>query len=486
MFGTKMKKNRELLSIVVVAICLRLFYITAPVLDWHSFRQADTASVTYEYVKNGIDILRPQYHDLSNIASGKDNPEGYRMVEFPWLNAIAAAVLRVAPQFSLVVVSRLLTILFSVVTLLSVYFFTKLFSGKTTALLAAGTFAVLPYAVFYSRVILPDPALLALSTASLMFFAYWLHKNAWWQYAASFLLLALAAVTKPFVIFLAPVYVALLIARAIKRKLRLSQLILSLLMPLSLLPLWWWRNWITQFPSGIPASDWLYNGEINGVAPRFRPVWFRWLGYERITKLLLGYAGIALLIPNILRWKKLQSSELLVYGSWWFSIALYFSVIARGNIQHDYYQILAIPIICMSIAKGVQLLFQWGRPIFGKTATTLGVASVYIPMLFFSFAQIKEYYKINHWEYQRAGERVQELIPENGIIIARAFGDTSFLFQTKRRGWPIGFEIDKKIAAGAQYYISTSYDDEARMLESQYETIEKTPEYLLLNLQNTL
>ncbi|NCN82901.1 MAG: phospholipid carrier-dependent glycosyltransferase [Candidatus Pacebacteria bacterium] len=473
-----MKNNKALLAIVALAFCLRLFYISDPVLEWHSFRQADTASITYEYVQNGVDILHPRFHDFSNIASGKDNLEGYRMVEFPWIHALLASILRLVPQFSLVVASRLFSVLFSLVTLLSLYFFVKLFSNKKTALLAAATFALLPYAVFYSRVILPDPIMLALSTASLTFFAYWLERNKWWQYLASFVLLGLAALTKPFVLFLAPVYLALLLVKLLARSLKKEQFFWSLLLPVSLVPLLWWRNWITQFPSGIPASDWLYNGLINGKAPRFQPVWFRWLGYERVMKLILGYFGTVFFLPILLHWKKLQTTELLVYGSWWVSIAAYFTVIARGNIQHDYYQILALPIICITVAKGAMLLAKKLPPVV--------VAGLYLLMLLFSYNLVKEYYKINHWEYQRAGQRVQELVPKDAIVIAPAFGDTSFLFQTRHRGWPIGFEIDKKIAMGAQYYVTTSYDDEARMLESQYETVEKTPEYLIFNLQNPL
>ncbi|NCN24229.1 MAG: hypothetical protein GW945_01950, partial [Candidatus Pacebacteria bacterium] len=100
--------------------------------------------------------------------------------------------------------------------------------------------------------------------------------------------------------------------------------------------------------------------------------------------------------------------------------------------------------------------------------------------------QVKGYYVINHWEYVEAGARVQALTNPEDLVIAPAFGDTMFLFQTRRRGWPIGFEIDKKIAAGAQYYITTSYDDEARELEKEYLTLEKTDKYLFLDLQKHL
>ena len=68
-----------------------MYRINQTVLDWHSFRQADTASVTREYVKHGMNLLRPRYDDLGSIQSGQDNLEGYRMVEFPivqrWFSA---------------------------------------------------------------------------------------------------------------------------------------------------------------------------------------------------------------------------------------------------------------------------------------------------------------------------------------------------------------------------------------------------------------
>ncbi|MDQ5951790.1 MAG: 2 protein, partial [Patescibacteria group bacterium] len=41
---------------------------------------------------------------------------------------------------------------------------------------------------------------------------------------------------------------------------------------------------------------------------------------------------------------------------------------------------------------------------------------------------------------------------------------------------------DKKIELGATHYISTSYDEEAKMLEEKYFTIEKSPQYILIDL----
>src|SRR5207302_6010614 len=62
-------------------------------------------------------------------------------------------------------------------------------------------------------------------------------------------------------------------------------------LPICVLPLVLWRQWILQYPEGIPANAWLLNG--NGI--RFRPAFFRWIFYERLTKLISGYLGIVIL-----------------------------------------------------------------------------------------------------------------------------------------------------------------------------------------------
>ena len=76
--------------ILILAFFVRLYKINNPVADWHSFRQADTASVSRIYVEEGINLLFPKYHDLSSTQSRIFNPEGYRFVEFPVFNALHA------------------------------------------------------------------------------------------------------------------------------------------------------------------------------------------------------------------------------------------------------------------------------------------------------------------------------------------------------------------------------------------------------------
>jgi len=86
-------------------------------------------------------------------------------------------------------------------------------------------------------------------------------------------------------------------------------------------------------------------------------------------------------------------------------------------------------------------------------------------------------------EYVKAGSAVDQLVDEDALVIAPAMGDTQFLFQTNRRGWPIGFELEDKIKKGADIYVSTSYDWEAKELEKKYEVLAHTDDYIIIDLK---
>jgi len=469
-----------------LAFGLRLYRLHYPLLDWHSWRQADTASVTREYVKaKRVDLLQPRYHDLSNIPSGQPNPEGYRMVEFPIINGIIAQFLifsqRLGFNFDLVITSRLFSILASLLAIYALYRLIKLFDHQSLALLSAFIYAVLPYAVYYGRAVLPEPFMLALTLLSLWQWAEFcrlisLKKEQptkqsaiWLHYVLGLLALALAALLKPFVAFLAPVYLAISWFYLQQKTLKLPAVYLFAL--LAFLPLLLWRRWITNFPAGIPASAWLFNQ--NHI--RLRPAWWRWLFYERLTKLFLGFTGLILLLANLWQLRRVC----LIYAAWWLSIGLYLVVIATGNVQHDYYQNLMIPIVAISMARGSLILKEkFTNQALGNLVVTLLIAS----SLILSAQRVAGYFNVNTWEYVEAGQAVDRLTADDALVIAPAMGDTAFLFQTNRRGWPIGSAIEEKIAQGATIYVSINDDDERRALAEQYATLEVGERYLILDL----
>lgn len=486
------KELHILLLILVAAFVLRCHRLTTPLADWHSFRQADTASVTREYVKNGVDLLRPRYHDVSNIQSGKDNPQGWRMVEFPFVNALLATLLRAFPQWDLVVTSRVASILASLGSLIALYAVVRSLSGEKVAQVAATFFAVLPYNIFYSRVILPEPflVLFAMLTAWMIERSATEKKHWVWWLCGAMVSFASALLLKPMAVFFLPLFVGIAWQKGERRWLWWAAAAAGL--ALSTLPVWWWRRWIQNFPEGIPVSDWLFNSD--GI--RLRPAWWRWLFFERLYKLVLS-VSIAFLPLGLLGslvstfkkqkslpvWKKLwswvSSEAALVLGGVGF--LSYLIIFATGNVRHDYYQVMLVPFLAWLWARGFVWLVE-SIPAKYRRADLLIIAIVCIFAWTRAWDRVKDYFNINNPALMSAGAAVQRHTPADALIIAPQFGDTAFLFQTNRRGWPLGFEIEDKIAKGAKYYVTTSQDDEANDLMRRFSVLEHTPEYVLIDL----
>ncbi|HSV95029.1 MAG TPA: phospholipid carrier-dependent glycosyltransferase [Spirochaetia bacterium] len=465
-----------LVSVLVIALVARLYKIDNPIADWHSFRQADTASVTRNFVDKGVNLLVPTYHDVSNIQSGFDNPEGFRMVEFPLYNLLHLEVYKLVPNIGLDMAGRLTSVILSLVSIVFMYLIVNKLSGLFMAFLTSLFMAILPFNIFYSRVILPEPLMIMTLLASYWFLlqvseTVGFKKRLFLLLSSVFL--SLAVLVKPFALFFALPHLAILFRSLAKKELNFLD-ILSYA-AVSLAPFGLWRKHIASFPTGVPASDWLLNQ--NGI--RFRPAWFRWLFGERLGKLILGSWGTSLLILGIIA---KPAKEGIAYWLWFIGILLYFTVVAGGNIQHDYYQAIITPFLCIFLAKGTILLMSLSRTTYSRLLTLIMTIVVVGFMIALSWYDIKGYYQINNPVIIEAGQRVDQLTPKDAKVIAPYNGDTAFLYQTHRSGWPLGYDIEKHIDQGATYYVSVNFDDEMRQLEKKYQVVEKTEKYIIIKL----
>ncbi|TRZ53918.1 phospholipid carrier-dependent glycosyltransferase [bacterium] len=472
----KIFRSTLLIAILVIALIVRLYKIDNPVADWHSFRQADTASVTRNYAEKGINMLIPTYHDLSNIQSGFDNPKGYRMVEFPLYNLLHLEVYQLVPGIGLDMAGRLTSVILSLVSIVLLYLIVNKLSGFFVAILTSLFMAVLPFNVYYSRVILPEPLMIASLLAS-----YWflirvsetvsVKKRINLMISAIFL--SIAVLVKPFALFFALPHLAILFRSLAKKELNFADILGYA--AISLVPFGLWRKHISLYPAGIPVNDWLFNSD--GI--RFRPAWFRWLFGERVGKLILGSWGTTLLVLGIVA---KPTKEGITYWLWGIGTVLYFAVIATGNVRHDYYQAIITPFLCIFLAKGTVLLMGLTRSVYSRFLTLVMTLFIIVFTIGMSWYDIKGYYQINNPVIIEAGKRVDILTPPDVKVIAPYFGDTAFLYQTHRSGWPLGYDIEKHIALGATYYVSVNFDDEMHELEKKYQVIEKTEKYIIIKL----
>lgn len=485
-----MKKYQYLLLFIALTLglLLRLFHLTWPVADWHSFRQVDTASVTQNYINDGVDLLRPTYQDLSAHQSGIDNPRGFRMVEFPLYNYLSFLTVKVTGlgvDVSSRITSITLNLLSALVIFLLIFSLTKSFPPAFLSLLV---FLFLPFNVYYARTILPENA-----AVFFMLFSLYLFKK-FPIFSAVFL--AASALCKPFTLLVAFPLFFFLTLKYQYLKSRLGLLRLFIFSIISLLPLILWRRWILNFPEGIPVAKWLLNYSEKRVYPEWfkgvytnflnqllflRPYFWRWLFLERISNLILGAFGLVPLFLGLV-YRKNNIGTFNLFGI--LGILLYFVLIPGGNIQHDYYQILIIPAISLAVGCGLYYIYRF--TFTSKILSILSLIFISSLSLLFSTQLITPYYQINHPEIMEAGKMVDRLTPKNSLIIAPYLGDTALLYQTKRPGFPIEIydfnRLKTEFPRNPLYFVSVAFDDYTNKIIKLYPTLYKTDKFIILDL----
>ncbi len=467
--------------IIIGGFLVRLYKINNPIADWHSWRQADTASVSRIYLEKGINLLYPKYHDISSIQTGIFNPNGYRMVEFPVYNALSAFLAKTFPSLTLEVWSRLVSITSSLVTGLFLYLIGKKYLGAGGGILAAFFYLFIPYNIYFTRVILPDPFGAMCAVAAIWFYITFVDNDSKAHLYFAGFLMAVALLIKPFYgFYLIPlIYLTvnkyglrtIFTDKKIWRKFAVFSLI-------TLLPFFLWRLWEGRFPEGIPFFTWMFNGD----HIRFRPAFWRWIFDERLGRLILGGWGLVLFVFGIVKPKpKTYFINFFIFGMF-----LYVVIVATANVRHDYYQIVTIPAISLVLATGAYYL--WNNLVFNRVFSRILVIFSVAMMLMVGWLLIKDDYQINHPEIIEAGRAVDAIASKDALVIAPYNGDTAFLYQTKRSGWPaIDDSIDNIIKKGADYYVSVDMGSaDTKMLESRFKTVKKTDKYIIIDLQEPL
>lgn len=477
-----MKKIEFFLLALILsgAFAVRTYHFNWPVADWHSWRQVDTSAVSRTFVQEGYDILRPRFPDISKGVSLIDNPKGYRFVEFPIYNVLQAGLFELFGRWTLEQWGRLVTIFSSITSIVFLYLLVEKHINSRTGILTAFFFAFIPYNIYFGRTILPDQSMVAALLGGTYFFSNWIKRPKLSIYNLQFLLalilIILALLLKPYALFFLLPLIYLAWRRFGFGLFKKWQLWFFLV--LAALPLFLWQLWMTQkeFLAGVPRNDWLFNG--NGI--RFKGAFFHWLFADRIGRLMLGYWGLPFVALGILR--KINPREGFLFLFFIVSSLAYMTILATGNIQHDYYQVLIMPTLAIFLAKGVDFILE-KKDIFNRW---ISFAVIFVGTIFtfaFGWFAVRDYYSIQHPNLMTAGKAVDELTPKDAKVIAPYGGDTTFLYYTNRKGWPVFDRSFKEFKeAGAQYIAFADPTPEELNLETLFKPIIITSAYAIFDM----
>lgn len=474
--------NLEITVAILIAVVMilgflaRTYKIHNPIADWHSWRQADTAAVSRNFIKDGFNPLYPQYDALNPLnETGQPNPKRYFFAEFPLYNILTYFIylkFGVHEEFA-----RLVSIFFATITIPFLYLLVREYSSKRVAFLAALVFSLLPYNIYYGRVIMADPMYICFGVLTLYLVSRWLSKD-----SIIFMILAgisgaIAVLAKPYALVLIIPIVYLFYRKwGIKTVTKWTIYVFLILVAV---PFWLWRHHIYQHPEGMFGTTWLYNqGNI-----RFTGAYFRWLIFDRMNRLIFATGGFALFFIGIIR--GISKKEGYFYLMWLVSIFAFFVVIAKGNVTHDYYQMPIVPIGCIFIALGFDFLLSHGTKYVGRGINILVAVSLFVIMLSFGWYEVRGYYNINHPEIVEAGKAVDRILPKDAIVIAPYDNDSAFLYQTNRHGFTYGGDkVAKYIQDGATHMVSVNYDEATNYWINECTVVERTSTYVIIDLKN--
>ncbi len=485
-FSLKYFDQLALFFILVVALLLRLYKISFPLADHHSWRQVDSAAVIRNLTKTNFNLFFPQWNNLvPSNSQNLPNPNRYFFEDFPpAFDIYAAAFYQIFG--GKVEALRLTSIIFSFLTIVFLYLLVKEFAGKRVGLLAALVLAILPYSVFFSRGLFQEIPLNFYAVSSFYFLSRFLKGRKKGFFFLAIVLNALLFLTKPYaLVFLLPE--AFLFFSKEKFSFWKNKDV-WLFFLLSLLPFVAWWLWVRRFPEGIPYSDWLFNeGNI-----RFKGSFFYWIFAQRLSALILGFYGILFFGLGLLVLDKFSDG---VFYAWLISLLVYVSVIAKGNVTHDYYQIPFLPVVAYFSAKGIDFLLNLPKKLWQKMASIAIIGFFGVFAIAFSWYQIRDFYNLQSG-VDLAGDFVNQNTPEEALIIAGDGADPTLLYNTNRIGWTVGFGsiyenkeevIENLREKGASYYVTTAVKQIAgtpfeKYLRSHFSVVKETDQFIVFSL----
>lgn len=413
-------RRHHLLLIFALALALRCYGLLSPLLDTHSWRQADTAAIARNFVTSHYQLSHPQI-DWGGTT------EGYVESEFPlYTGALALLFGAFGPHAWL---GRLLTALISALTPLALYALVLAAGGqRRVAIYAALAMCVLPFPVYFGRTVMPDSLMLLLATLALWAFCRWLRAPSPARFALALALAALAPLAKTpnLLILAAPLAALVLDARPWRRWPQLLLYGLCFAAPVLL----WTRHAATlpadaRFSFGIGEK--LFDRALLADSQFYITV-MRWAVEDVAT-----WAGAALAAAGALASLRARRWAAALPLAWLAGVALFLLVGAAGVIGQEYYVLPLAPPLAWLAALGLDAAQRWLAVRWRVAALALPVVAL-AAVVALSATRIAPMYRTADL-YGQLGRRLDAALPQGARVGVIAPAVSELLYYAQRKGW---------------------------------------------------
>jgi hypothetical protein len=334
--GLRPKEFAIFLAILLLGLFLRFTDLTDAPLDYHPMRQLRGALIArrmyYEMLPHPDPALVQKAAESTYTIERQEPPILERMVAITYL-VIGGERLWVA---------RVYAILFWIVAGLAFFTLARWMTSAVGGLAAWAYFLLLPLAVVTSRTFQPDPFMVMWIAITLVVAYRWGETRTWKWAIATGLLAGWAMLVKiTAVYYLAPALIVIVLTGfGLRKALRTPWVWLAALLAM-IIPAIYYLGIIGSSSSGW-ISGWGLGFTKMLVQPRHYITWLKYIDYlADLTMVGLGLIGVALLPKT--------KDRLLVLGLWagyvLFGISFPYPITT-----HEYYSIMLIPVVGISLA----------------------------------------------------------------------------------------------------------------------------------------
>ena len=420
--------SRVLWGIFFIALAFRLWGATNPLLDFHGWRQTLTATMAYNFYADGMNLFNPRPNMINSI---------YHF-EFPLYTYLVALLYKIFGFHE--IFGRVVAIAFSMGSIWFLYLLGKRYFDATSAIVACGFFAVLPFSVYYSRTFMPESAMLFFSISMVYMFACWLDTGKWSDFIFAWLFATLA-----FLVKLPTLYMGgplLFLAWNKFRGKIFYQPRLYLFVVMVLVPPALWYSYIArlQFETYGGSNVWLDMLKDWEVLLTLR--YWKLIFWTRLVEKMFAFTVFPFLVLGMRA--ATQNKERYVLHTWFFSVCAYFVIAAKYNFIHEYYQVPIIPVGCLFAGKFIADFYrQNASGAWNKSS------KVWVVLIMVVFIPIHSIYKLNkrlnyNDTYIKIGAEIKENTEPDGLIIANQVNASPQIFYYgQRKGW--GVTLDHKL-----------------------------------------
>lgn len=450
---TRVRGASPFLLVFALAALVRVYSLDIPFLEPFNnmSRQSMSASVARNYYERGMNLFYPELDENGTGVSLYN-------VELPlnaYLMAAAYGVIGGAREWA----ARGVTVAFSLVFLLALYFLVRRAEDGETALGALGLAAFSPMVVALSRSVQPDMPMLALGTAALFFFYGYSKSDNKLLLAASAAALFGAVLLRIFALYFFIPILYLAYEKDGARCFRMPRYYFAGLAAASALV---WYAYMFKMGQSLDLIYQVYSPALatSGVGA-LGPKNFV-LPAKAVLLHLLTPLGAAVCLAGLFGGGKARR----FFFAWLLGTAFYLFVMFRAASMHPYYFLPLAPPLAYFFGRGIHFVLRKASrkavaPYLAGFLTLLFCINVYYyyEKLFF----VPE----DRMAVVEAGKAVDDLTPIDAVVVASYGHGPIQVYYNHRRGWTIDLaakkddaglieELQGRLRQGATHYMTST------------------------------